>query len=56
MELNKAFMNRFFRPVENVVWDMMSGKVGVKGKDGIITIEINNMSEDNTEAVMKCPR
>lgn len=34
-----ALMNRFFRKVEGVVWDMMSGKIGIITKEGITTIE-----------------
>ncbi len=34
-----ALMNRFFRKVEGVVWDMMSGKIGVITTEGITTIE-----------------
>lgn len=30
-------MNRMFRKADGVVWDMMSGKVGVSTKDGIAT-------------------
>lgn len=30
-------MNRIFRKADGVVWDMMSGKVGVSTKDGIAT-------------------
>lgn len=32
-------MSRFFRPVDNVVWDLMTGRIGVTGPDGITTIE-----------------
>lgn len=48
--MNKTFVDRFFRPVDNVVWDMMSGKVGYKTNDGIVTIELNGINEANTEA------
>lgn len=34
-----ALLNRMFRKADNVVWDLMSGKVGVKTKDGIATLE-----------------
>lgn len=50
MNFNKAFMDRFFRSVDNVVWDMMSGKVGFKTNDGICSIELNAINEDKTEA------
>jgi hypothetical protein len=33
------FMNRLFRKAEGVVWDLMSGKIGVQTKEGIATIE-----------------
>ena len=32
-------MSKFFRPVNNVVWDLMSGRIGVKTNEGIITLE-----------------
>lgn len=36
---NSKFMDRFFRRVDGVVWDLMSGRVGIKNADGIVTIE-----------------
>lgn len=36
---NSKFMDRFFRRVDGVVWDLMSGKIGVKTSEGIITLE-----------------
>lgn len=51
MNFNKDFMNRFFRPVDNVVWDMMTGQIGVKNKSGILTVELGELSEDKTEAL-----
>jgi hypothetical protein len=44
MNMNKMFdgkklMSRFFRPVDNVVWDLMTGRIGILGRDGITTIE-----------------
>lgn len=44
--MNKSFMNRFFRQVDGMVWDMMSGRVGIRADDGILTLEIN---EDDAE-------
>jgi len=35
----QRMMSRFFRPVNEVVWDLMSGRVGIKTKDGIVTLE-----------------
>ena len=37
--LNNKLMDRFFRQVDGVVWDLMTGKVGVRTSDGIITLE-----------------
>lgn len=37
-DMNKM-MSRFFRQVDNVVWDLTTGKVGIKVNDGIATIE-----------------
>lgn len=50
MNLNNKFVEKFFRPVDGMVWDLMSGKVGFKGVDGIITIELNDVNDDKTEA------
>lgn len=36
---NSKLMDRFFRKVDNVVWDLMSGRVGIKTREGIVTIE-----------------
>lgn len=38
-DMNNKLMNRFFRPVPDAVWDLMSGKVGIKTREGIVTIE-----------------
>ena len=32
-----AFMNRMFRQVDGVVWDLMSGNIGVQTDEGIVT-------------------
>ena len=45
MNFNKAFMDRFFRSVDNVVWDMMSGRVGFKTNDGICSIELGDATD-----------
>lgn len=36
--LGEKMMNRFFRKVDNVVWDMVTGKIGVLSEDGIASI------------------
>lgn len=33
------FMERLFRKADNVVWDLMSGRIGVRTDEGIATIE-----------------
>lgn len=37
--VNSKMMDRFFKKVDGVVWDLMSGKVGIQGPDGISTLE-----------------
>lgn len=32
-----AIVGRMFRKVDNVVWDLMSGKMGMKTKEGVVT-------------------
>ena len=36
---NNKIMDRFFRKVDGVVWDLFTGKIGVQTEDGITTIE-----------------
>jgi hypothetical protein len=36
---SKKLMNRFLRPVENAVWDLTTGRIGIQSQDGIVTIE-----------------
>lgn len=50
MGLNKSFIDRLFRQVDDVVWDLMTGTVGYKANDGITTIELGQLSDDKTEA------
>lgn len=37
--LSEKLMGRFFRRVDNVVWDLMTGRVGVHTREGIATLE-----------------
>ncbi|PWU00813.1 MAG: hypothetical protein C5B52_08320, partial [Bacteroidetes bacterium] len=37
--MGNKMMDRFFRKVDGVVWDLMTGRVGVKTSDGITTLE-----------------
>ena len=52
--ISNKLMDRFFRKVDGVVWDLMTGKIGVKTVDGIATlsgvgdeaqVEINMMEQ-----------
>lgn len=36
--MGEKMMSRFFRKVDNVVWDLMTGKIGVATADGITSI------------------
>ena len=38
-QMQDKLMNRFFRSVDNVVWDLFTGKIGVQTEEGIITLE-----------------
>jgi hypothetical protein len=49
MNMNK-FMDRFFRKVDDVVWDMMTGRVGFNTAEGICSIDLGTISEDKTTA------
>lgn len=35
------FMDRLFRKVDGLVWDVVSGKLGVQGVDGVYSLEAN---------------
>lgn len=37
--LGDKLINRFFKRVDGVVWDLMSGRIGIQGREGIHTIE-----------------
>ena len=37
--VSSKLMDRFFKKVPNVVWDLSTGRIGVKNKDGIVTME-----------------
>lgn len=36
---NNKLMDRFFKRVNGVVWDLMTGKVGIEGPEGISSLE-----------------
>lgn len=36
---SNKLMDRFFRKVDSAVWDLMTGRIGIKTKDGIVTVE-----------------
>jgi hypothetical protein len=38
-KVGKKLVDRFFRRVDDVVWDLMSGRVGIRTRDGIATLE-----------------
>jgi len=35
----EKFMGRMFRRVDNAVWDLQTGKIGIQTADGIVTLE-----------------
>jgi len=37
--MGDKMMNRFFKRADNVVWDLMTGRIGVSTEEGIITLE-----------------
>lgn len=37
---NSRFLDRFFKKVDGLVWDLSTGKLGVQGTDGIYTVDI----------------
>ena len=49
--MNVNIMNRMFRQVDSVVWDLMSGSIGLKTPSGICSISYSAKNEDNTELI-----
>ena len=48
---NNVFANRFFRKVDNLCWDLMTGKIGFLNDEGsIVSIDLGTVSEDNKSA------
>ena len=43
------FVNRMFRRADNVVWDMMTGKIGVITSDGIASLEQTTDAENKPQ-------
>lgn len=37
--MGKKMIDRMFRKIEDAVWDLMSGKIGIRTPDGIATLE-----------------
>ena len=40
--------DRFFRKVDNMVWDLTTGKLGIVTDEGIATLELGTVAEDGT--------
>ena len=51
-QMNNQFMNRFFRKVDGMVWDMMTGKLGYQQQDGIITLDLNADDPEMSQPVL----
>jgi hypothetical protein len=47
---SKKFMNRLFRRVNGVVWDVMTGSVGLQTSDGIFTVSFSETGEATLNA------
>ena len=50
MNINKKLTDKFFRSVDNCVWDLMTGRIGFSTTDGIVTIDLNELDDLKTEA------
>lgn len=44
-------MDRFFKKVDNVVWDLMSGRVGIATSEGITSLEVSKDGDDDVYEV-----
>lgn len=48
--IGSKFLDKFFKQVDGVCWDLLSGKIGFQSSDGIITLEMGELSDDKNEA------
>lgn len=44
----QKLIDRLFRRADNVVWDLMTGSVGYRTAEGIVTLERNGSGDDET--------
>ena len=40
-------MDRFFKKVDNVAWDMMTGRIGIVSADGITSLEVSKDGDED---------
>ena len=51
--MQKKMMGRFFRKVDNVVWQPMTGKIGIVPDDGIISLNYDGSVEDEVSGTVR---
>jgi hypothetical protein len=44
---SNAILNRLFRRVDGVVWDLMSGKVGIRNSEGVVTFSLDQSTVES---------
>lgn len=49
--MNGPILDRLFRRVDNVVWDLMSGKVGIRNNEGVVTFTLEQAAAPSGGAV-----
>ena len=45
----EKFISRMFQKCDGVVWDMMSGRLGIKTNDGIVSLELDETNPEDSQ-------
>ena len=48
----EKFINKMFQRVDNVVWDMMSGGIGIQTPDGILSLSLDTDNAEESQVVL----
>lgn len=50
-QFNSKFVDRLFKKVDNMVWDLGTGNIGFNTSEGILSLELGELSDDKKEAL-----
>lgn len=45
----EKFINRMFQKCDGVVWDMMTGRLGIKTNEGIVSLELDPVNPEDSQ-------